>query len=580
MKKLIIVIFMIFALCSCKAAENIPKEPALEDEPSASEEVLEETPEKPEEDKISDPRLIEYASGGFMLSEQGISQKAYDMVIHDNGTMTFDLVLEKDGKEIKKNIRGLYLKSDRYGTNIDWGGYSFCGDYLSVCYIGGFFIIDLKDFSVLDIDFEIPETENTFWINGVIYDEKTGWIVSAAEAKLGQLHDEPMPWRIFIFDKNGKLLEDCVPAAFAPYGGWADFSTPAVMRKCTTLENDGKTYYSFDYRCYCPDDGKSYQGSPTSQPYDAVTDGYRIYFYSAYQIDNAEDVWLSSSGTSLGYYAVLKDENENILDFISTENEHIPDSDNWGEVEEPLKVTNHGEGKFTVENIYLAKSMELDFEKETYSLSYNYTDEHLCELIADSKDGNYSLWQAGADGGGEAYFYEVALRNNRTGKIYHVESNGTNSGAFSGEGFLKNGDFYVMSSSGLCIYDPKNVELLFDLNKNFSMEERILYTFRRDPNDFSYIVVYSDCTDEDIQKGYASEEFLMPFTIKIGYLDKDGKLIKSFDSGIFEQADFFGLEAIEMRYSEDIITIVTLGGKGLSGREFTFDRRTETFSKP
>ena len=71
----------------------------------------------------------------------------------------------------------------------------------------------------------------------------------------------------------------------------------------------------------------------------------------------------------------------------------------------------------------------------------------------------------------------------------------------------------------------------------------------------------------------------MPFCFKIAYLDKDGNLIKSFESEVPVMADFFGIEGLDMRYSEDTLTFVTHGGKGLSQREFTFDRKAETFSE-
>lgn len=588
MKKFIIALLFALLLCSCGVAEPVPDEPAPENEVSVPEEEKEPVPAVDENENSGDSsafgsRLITSASNGYRLEELGISQKAENVVINKNGTLTFDLTLKKGGREITRNIRGYLLSDGHYGTVFEWGGYSFTANgHLAICGTEQLIIINPYDFFVVDIEFDfdgLAADDRNLWINGVIYDENSGnWIVSAAEAELNHHYENPVPWRIFVFDENGKFLSECPTEVGALHGGWADFATPSVAGKCTILSNEGKTYYSFGSRCYCVEDGKAYQGSSYSEPYNASDGSYSIYFYDCYYMDENSDGNYSSTGKPLGFYAVLR-EHDTVVDFLHTGDEYIASSDGWGEIEDPIKVTHNGGRSFTMENIYLAKSMELDFDKETYSVSYNYTDEHLAEHIATSADGNYSLWQAGVDGGGEAYFYDVALKNNKTGKIFHLEPNGTNVGRFSYEGFLKNGDVYVFSSSGLRIYNPETVELIFDIDENFPMENRILYTFRRDPGDFSYIVVYSDY----IENGKYDEEswpYLAPYTIKIGYLDKDGNLIKSFDSGVYERYDHFGLEAIEMRYSADELLLVTSGGKGFNGIQFTFDRKTETFSEP
>ena len=586
MKKFIIAFFVIvlaLAFCSCEVSEPVAEEPVQGEEISSSEEKISSEPELESNGKNAgiEADLIKYAENNHLLEEIGISAKAADVIINDDGTLSFELAVSNGKNEIKLDINGFYLFHDNYGTNYNWGGYSLVNnEYLAVCGINRLFLINIEDFSLLDIDFELDSLKTPGfdqWIKGVAYDEKTGWIVSVSYGKAGMLSEETNVWKIFVFDENGKEIKTYLPTAEASAGGWAGYSVPSVAWKCGVIEKDGKDYYSFGGTSYCVSTGETYRGYSTSSPYDAKTKDYSLYFYQCSNVSRTSKE--NPYGEDLGFYAVLKDNKENILAFFPTDENYIETTWDDETGEQTLELLHRGGLSFVLVNSYLAKSMELDFEKEEYSVSYNYTDKNLIEHTETSADGKYSLWQAGVQAGGEAYFYEVALKNNETGEIRRIEANGTNQGTFSYEGFLRNGDFYIFNSRKLKIYDPETVELVFDLEKNFSLENRMLYTFRRNPEDMSFIIVYSDY----IKGGEYDEEswpWIAPYTIKIGYFDKDGNLLESFDSGIKARYGHFGLEAIEMRYSEDKLVFVTSGGKGFNGIEFTFDRKTETFYEP
>ncbi len=592
MKKFIIALILAFVLCSCETAEPVIEEPSSENSVSASSEQeqipiggatpVQEYSITDKVCKIAEEKLIKYfTENSHLLEDFGISQKVSNIIANENETFTFDLTLSREGKEITKNLRGFWVQSYGHDPNLNWGGYCLTNNgYLALCGINQLFLINLEDFTLLDIEFELDSWKDPYydqWINGVAYDEKKGWVVSVTNGKPSMLYDEKNSWTIYVFDENGKELRTHFPIAEAPAGGWADYSTPSVLWKCDVIRKNKKVYYSFGGYSYCAHTGEVFSGYSTSSPYDAKTKDYSVYFYHCHNIDRTTEE--NPSGTDLGYYAVLKDSKENILAFFPTGEDYIEESWDDETGKQTLTLLQRDGLRFILINSLLGKSMDLDFEKEKYILNYNYTDKHLMEHIADSADGNYSLWQAGVQGGGEAYFYEVALKNNETGGIHHIEANGTNQGAFSYEGFLKNGDFYVFNSQKLKIYDPETVELVFDLEKKFNLENRMLYTFRRNPEDMSFIIVYLDY----IEGGEYDEESwprVAPYEIKIGYFDKDGNLLKSFDSGIKARYGHFGLEAIEMRYSEDKLVFVTSGGKGFNGIEFTFDRKTETFYEP
>ena len=594
MKKFFLILLFVLFFSSCGISDEIPEEPAPGISASEPENEKEPVPlggktEKSDNELINEvyaaaeEKLITYAENAYWIGETGVSPSASNVIVNENGSLTFDLTLRKDGREITRNMRGFWLYKEDYEPNLNWGGYcTTANGHFVVCGIDEAFIINPYDFSVLDIDFDLEsltEPENDLWVNGVIYDEnEDAWIISAGEHSPDFSYGDKMNLRIFVFDGEGNYITEYDTGISAIYGGWAGFATPSVAWKCTVLRKNGETLYSFGNSCFFPESGKSYYGSSVSEPYDAYDGNYSVNFYHCYSVNENSIPNYHTDDIDLGYYAVLK-YNENIIDFFPTGEEYIEVSWDDETGEQTLELAKHEGRRFTLENPYFAKTMELDFEKGEYSVSYDYTEENLMELIADSADKTYSLWQAGIRGGGEAYFYEVALKNNKTGEIHRIAPNGTHTGRFFYEGFLKNGDFYVFCSNGLKIYDPKTVETVFDIEENFSLENRMLYTFRRNPDDFSYIIVYSDF----VNGGEYDEEswpYLAPYTIKIGYLDKEGNLLESFDSGIRARYGDFGLESIEMRYSENELLFATSGGKGFNGIEFRFDRINKTFSEP
>ena len=173
-------------------------------------------------------------------------------------------------------------------------------------------------------------------------------------------------------------------------------------------------------------------------------------------------------------------------------------------------------------------------------------------------------------------------------KTYTYVSNG--GGMYGGgfeAGFFRNDDIYCTSLGELKIYNPETKQLKLDVGKKFPLgffeEEQMhreLLTFRRDPNDFSFIVVYFE-----VENGYETKEVTdslgtreeLPATYKIGYLDKDGNLLESYDTGVGVWLGRYNMvREVSMRYSADILTLTV--GDDTVGFVGTFDRTTHEFS--
>ena len=65
---------------------------------------------------------------------------------------------------------------------------------------------------------------------------------------------------------------------------------------------------------------------------------------------------------------------------------------------------------------------------------------------------------------------------------------------------------------------------------------------------------------------------------KIGFLDSEGNLLESYDSGIGIASSPFGLEEANMFYSEDELKIFVSNRKDYPLFTITFDLKTKEFS--
>lgn len=143
----------------------------------------------------------------------------------------------------------------------------------------------------------------------------------------------------------------------------------------------------------------------------------------------------------------------------------------------------------------------------------------------------------------------------------------------------------------LQIFDSETGELKFDITKNFPLgfssdekQGRGIFTFRRNPDDFSYIIVYYEFDDGyswkevfDDDKMYICDE--ASFNYKIGFLDSEGRLLESYDTGFPVLSDVFGFYTVQMRYSkEKLMLFFDNSGKGQSHFEGEFDMKTKEFT--
>lgn len=264
---------------------------------------------------------------------------------------------------------------------------------------------------------------------------------------------------------------------------------------------------------------------------------------------------------------------------------------NYSEAPEDVSIAVKGE-VVTFRSDVLAMTLILDFEKSMHSLEYA-PDDMLIDMEQEpitSPDGKYSIYYFGRNGAGDVGNYHISLRNNTTKEHTYLGQKGGMYGGYGGIGFLKNNDIYIYSETSLEILDPDTGEIKFNLGDNFPMgydEEtesaRGLITFRRDPKDFSYIVVYYEYEngiewgEHEVPGGKSYE--CMSCNYRIGFLDAKGNILETYESDVPVSVSAFGLDEADMFYIEnDKITIFISDRKGNSIFAITFDLETKEFS--
>ena len=312
-------------------------------------------------------------------------------------------------------------------------------------------------------------------------------------------------------------------------------------------------------------DGRSY----TCTGYNTYTDdetGDCYYFYDIFASADEKSaepsaavirIIVNYSKKPTRYVAIIRQNGEikewfEIKDF---EIRNLPESDEIAPPEitfdESAKILTAKTGEHPTYNVLV------NFEKQTAEAWFSDIKEEYLEFTEKvSSNGKYSLYEGAFHGGGDITFSSVFLKDNSTNEFRYFRECGGMYGGYSFCGFLKNGDLYYMSSDSLKIYNPDTLETTFDLGKSFDLVYRegepwrLLFTFRRDPVNMDFIIVYSDISEDSLDWGNNPSK---KFTYRVGFLDKEGKLLESYDTGEFIRYGKFHVADVSLKLDGDIL---------------------------
>lgn len=285
-----------------------------------------------------------------------------------------------------------------------------------------------------------------------------------------------------------------------------------------------------------------------------------------------------------GFYAIYTD-GESFANLIELDWEHYVMHANYMDDSSNLMVDGL---TVTLKNERIGEKLVFDFGKESYTHSFCATDNSLGYEIKTSPDGKYTIWQLNPVGRGDVGNYRMAVKNNETREIWVPEEVGLLGGmygGYGGAGFFKNGEIYIYSAEQMKVFDPEKKVITFDMGKNFPLgntdgEYIALLSFHRDPEDFSYCITYMKkdgayTTEETEYNGI----YETPWTYQIGFLDKDGNLMESYDTGAGVLSTAFSLADVSMRFAEDTITLYIEGYSSAIYKVGVFDRKNHEFTE-
>lgn len=186
----------------------------------------------------------------------------------------------------------------------------------------------------------------------------------------------------------------------------------------------------------------------------------------------------------------------------------------------------------------------------------------------------------------------ITACSNQSAGIGSVHPSESTAEPSSEEITVENGEkIFAYLCSEECIDWNTGISKLSDIAKNFPLgyssdgnQGRGIFTFRRNPDDFSYIIVYFEfdggCSWKEVfddDKMYVCDG--ASYNYKIGFLDSEGRLLESYDTGFPVLASPFGFYSVQMRYSEEkLLLFFDNSGKGEGHFEGEFDMKTKEFT--
>ena len=490
MRKLLLILLAILMLCSCDVQEEPVLEKPVSPESSSSEETGFSQGDKIIQERV-DKNIYEYEfrhnPWAEELSERGISVSIENREFTTKEKWEAELLLKNSEKELSIPFSGIYA----FNGNIYYGTVLFPDEKTAVfCGNGKAVFFNTETLELWDFAPEFPDFEKeNLWVNGAGINEKNGEIVLFV-TPMNPFQTEEAITSILVF--NGKGITESGFTVLRGTASSGEKKVPFFFRNSSYFEYNGESFLRLGYENINLENGIVWEESG-----DLVTAENGIYRLEMAYTSPKQDIDIPG-----GYLAVLYENGKAVNSMIFSEPDFC-DPNYSGTEEKPALIVKGDVAIFRFP--YFAMELTLDFKNQTHKLEYKPTEMNMSEDSAPirSADGKYTIYSFGFNGAGDIIGCHFAIRENETKKHFYLGEKGGMYGGYGEVGFLKNNDIYSYSLSELKIIDPKTLEIKFDINKNFPLgynkendSGRGLLTFRRNPEDFSYIVVYYEYESE------------------------------------------------------------------------------------
>lgn len=524
------------------------------------------------EQQVSTLSTWEFIYNEEWLKEYGLKVKFSDYEIDENNIekLNFNLTLTKDDKStvvpLKGDLRYSYDREDGSVNNMDvyWGSINICNNEIIITQNDK---VEFWSLDTLEKQDKVLTTnsDDGYYISTTGLDDK--YITSYYQTMEKQ--------GFIVFDDKGNCLEEYV----IPSESYNSFYHGCNRQN---EENSFIWWNITDDINYRQIEWITPEQVLIKAPYESymynLKDNARFYLVErAHYIGETADIVLYDmqpyDGKIKGkaFAFAVRYQNGKVTDILQYPFELHP----WfGEDNDANLHYEKGEEDklFVVTDSASKQTVIVDFISQKVHGYYNYTLEDLNSELAKYSDGTVSLWNTKFMGGGDYGVSALIAKNEQTNQIKFLGIQGGMYGGDSDNGFFKNGDIYVFEGHKFTIHskDLSVTEPIFELTDKFPLgynlsdeiNERRIFAVRRDPEKFDYIVVYAELMNDAEFIGGTHNEY-RDYTYKVGLLDTNGVLVKSYDTGITVKTGFFGYLYTEM-YLENSTTIhVTTAERGV-----------------
>ncbi len=492
-----------------------------------------------------------------VLQGNGITVKATQMAENEDGTLTVTLNIEnRKGKSLDLPITAMVdfetYGDGFHGEKLYWGSLNTADDEIILTTLNDVYIIDKNTLKVKDTAFDMSAVNS-----GIYY---LGDTVKKGDEYITCCYSETNDNNgLLIFNPDGSLKQYIETDRYF-FGGRYD----SRQNRAYALDLDAKTeLYFIDSASTLLMDTDEY-GTYGGYVCDLSTGEFLHCIYKFVTPLPDSDSTLKIIDNQRGtYYASVFSPAGKVEDSFSFEaslHQSFGDTSVYGREEMPMTTEKTAQDTYVVYCPDSAQQLTLNFADRTAQAEYVYDSRWKYDFSETSPDGKFELVRGASHGGGDVSYSTYVLKELSTWKMKYIDEISGMYGGGEDAGFFKNGDVYSIAYDNFLVYDTDmdNLQPVFAMADNFQLGEnfngkgtnRYLVAARRNPEDFSYIAVYFDLQ----QSENYNDKFLnndedssrLKGTYNVALLDRQGRLIKSYDTGEHRRWSYFGIEPVSI----------------------------------
>ncbi len=572
MKQLLLLMAILALLTACSADAPLPRV-SEQDTSSFTQQDLSHI-----EAAASNLNLSDYLStSAYRMSELGVQVITMGVKPVAENKLSFSLYfVDNSGNSMSLPFTAYYrMPTENSGAELAWGGVSIINsDTFAVCDLKNITFYDMHTLQELPLKLDLSAfKENDYYLMGVAINDTAGIVVPLINNGIDT---------VAYFTSAGELVQvdelDYSTADFRVVGG--DFHQDNLA--CLNYDEEFSvlsmedTHLLFAGNILYNTDKREFFFNPNLLI--DVWDGYPKVKVLSYETQLPRQKGLAVYyDYKLGCKGFLFDDT-NINKTIGWD--IVTDSwDSYDIAKSTSKQT------ITINCSHTDQSITLDFRKNTASIQYNINPQHLeAKPIAQSSDGMHSLYESSKCNRYDIVYSNIVLKDNQTQAIRFLSTYAGMYDGYLNAGFFKNGEIYVQTLDSFQIFSPDpavaSPSFVFALPFGSLREEGItrqIYTFRRDPEEKTFIILYSEYPSHDYQ-ALNSGLFRLNYTYKVGFCDTEGNLLESYDTFELVQGKDYNLLDMNLWLSGDELAITGLDNEQNKQLQGVFNLKSHSYA--